>query len=146
MPETQQHNKGKEAKPGVVIEMGESDAPDKHSTTGEDVRSSVRPQEVQVDRERLADLLEEDGKFAQAARVRGQSYAPDFSTKAVHTLIQMKNATITVLLAAATPLALILVWEGIRLVIPRARTLPGFIKYKAPEMKDVKPVRLSAAR
>jgi hypothetical protein len=133
-------------KKSVVIEMNGNEARD--GVTGEPVTPK---QMIQIPREEwdrfieeVAKDLESEGKFALAAKLRGKQYNPTFGERVKHTAVRMKSATVTVLLAAVTPVALILLWEGIRFIIPSARQLPGFIKYEQEKLVSGKVVRLSA--
>lgn len=138
------------AKAGIHIDTDdESGQSDKDSVTGEPVKTAGTWTLPKEDWEKYlkneAERLRKEGKFDQACRLEGKEYNPEFGEWAKHTAVKMKNATVTVLLAAVTPLFIVALWEGIRLVIPKARSLPGLIKYK-PKLEDVskKVVRLSA--
>lgn len=143
----------KPQEPAIQVEMtsGDGSHVDVEATTGNPAKPKSPAGTFTVTRkewnsflEEQASDLEKDGEFAKAARLRGKSYQPTFTEAAIHTAMKIKSATVKVLIAAATPVALILVWEGIRFIIPRARTLPGFIKYKPALGSPDKVVRLAA--
>lgn len=152
MSEVQQQDVSKVSQPAIQVELtGDGGAHvDVEATTGTEVKKKpegsfvVTRKEWSKFTEELATDLEKDGEFAKAARLRGKSYQPTLTEAAIHTAMKIKSATVKVLIAAATPVALILVWEGIRFIIPRARTLPGFIKYKPALGSPDKVVRLAA--
>jgi hypothetical protein len=129
-------------KKAVIIETDDQTGKkDRDAVTG--AKRDSKSRKLVVSRKEWEDFLdyyveelEKEGKFELAARLCGEEYKPTFGERVKHTAVKLKSATVTVLLAAATPLAIILIWEGIRLIVPKARQLPGFIKYL--EEDDVK--------
>lgn len=86
------------------------------------------------------------GEFRRAAQLRGKKYDPEFGTAFKHNMTSVKTETVRVLVAAIIPVGMVLMWEGLRLVWPRARKWPGLFKYKPPEQlsSSGRVVRLSA--